>query len=68
MPHNLEPIRLAALLHEVPGKWVAIQDGEIIEARDTLDALVSAIHYRDLGEVTVVRAPAETEAEMVGLG
>ncbi len=65
---NLEPVRLAAILHEVPGKWVAIQNGEIIEARDTLDALVTSIHYHDLGEVTVIRSPAETEAEMVGLG
>ncbi len=65
---NLEPVQLSELLHQVPGKWVAIRDGEIVEASDTLDQLIHALHYRNLSDATLMRAPAEAEAEMVGLG
>lgn len=34
---RLEPVRMADLLRQTPGKWVALHNGEIIEARDTFD-------------------------------
>ena len=68
MSRYLEPIRLAELLNNVPGQWVALRDGEIVDARSKLDDLVRVLHERDITDVTVVRAPAEHEAEMVGLG
>jgi hypothetical protein len=49
------------------GKWVALRDGELVDARDTLDALVTSLDAREIKNVTVMRAPAEGEAEMVGL-
>jgi hypothetical protein len=59
---------MAPLLPQVPGKWVALYNGEIIEVRETLDALTVALEERGLSDVTVLRAPAEGETEMVGLG
>jgi hypothetical protein len=65
---QLQPVDMAPLLRQVPGKWVALRNGEIIEVRDTLDALTVALEERGLSDVTVLRAPAEGETEMVGLG
>ncbi len=65
---HVEPIQLAALSQQVPGQWVAIRDGVIVETRDTLDQLIFKLHERNIGDATVMRAPAEHEAEMVGLG
>jgi hypothetical protein len=59
---------LASLLGQVPGKWVALRNGEIIEVRDTLDALTVALEERGLSDVTVLRASAEGETEIIGLG
>jgi hypothetical protein len=65
---QLQPVDMAPLLRQVPGKWVALRNGEIVEVRDTLDALTVALEERGLSDVTVLRAPAEGETEMVGLG
>lgn len=64
----MPPVELAALLRQVPGKWVALRNGEIIEARATLDELMFRLHDRSISDATVMRAPAEHEVEMVGLG
>jgi hypothetical protein len=68
MPRHVTPVQLADLLHQVPGQWVALSHGEIIEARATLDELMCRLHERNISDATVMRAPAEHEAEMVGLG
>jgi hypothetical protein len=65
---HLEPVKLSELLRQVPGKWVAIRGDEIIEARDTFDAVVFALTQRGIDDATIMRSPAEFEAEMVGLG
>lgn len=65
---HVAPVELAHLLHQVPGQWVALRDGEIIEARATLDELMFRLHDRAITDANVMRAPAEHEAEMVGLG
>ncbi|MCU1491743.1 MAG: hypothetical protein JWM85_3148 [Acidimicrobiaceae bacterium] len=66
--HRLDPIRMGALLKDVPGKWVALRGDEIVEARDTFDQVVIALHERGIKDATIIRAPAETESELVGLG
>ena len=68
VPNQLEPIRLAALLHECPGKWVALRNGEIIEVRDTFDTMMIALTDMGITNATVMRSPAEHESELVGLG
>jgi hypothetical protein len=68
MASNVPPVELAHLLRQVPGQWVALQHGEIIEARATLDELMFRLHDRNITDATVMRAPAENEVEMVGHG
>ncbi len=63
---RLEPVRMAHLLRQMPGKWVALHNGEIIEARDTFDQVVMALKERDIVGATVIRAPDLNE--LVGLG
>ncbi len=65
---HLEPIRLSELMHECPGKWVGLRNGEIIEVRETFDAVVLALHERDIMDATILRSPDEHESELVGLG
>ncbi len=65
---HVEPIALAALLREVPGKWVALRNGEIVDARETLDQLIMSLKEREIKDVTVMRSPAERESELVGFG
>ena len=66
--HRLEPVRTVRLLHDVPGKWVAIRDGEIVEVRDTFDQVIMALHERDITDATVLRSPDPREPETVGAG
>ena len=68
MPAHTDPIALAPLLRQVPGKWVALRNGEIVEARETLDKLVISLKERDITGVTVVRSPDQGEVELVGFG
>jgi hypothetical protein len=66
---HLEPVRTADLLHETPGKWVAIKNGKVVEARDSFDQVILALHERDITDATVLRAPdPEREPETVGFG
>jgi len=64
----VEPIRIAELARQVPGQWVALRDGVIVEAASSLDQLMSALAVRCISDVTVMRSPVEDEAELVGLG
>lgn len=64
----VEPIRIAELAKQVPGQWVALRDGAIIEVAVSLDQLMSALTVRGISDVTVMRSPVESEAELVGLG
>lgn len=50
------------------GLWVAVKDGEVVDARPTPDALVLALRHRDIVGATILRCPAEDEPELVGLG
>lgn len=64
----MEPVRLADAIRAYPGKWVAIKNGQVVEARDTPDQLVLALHDRDIRDATIIRSPDEDEPELVGLG
>jgi hypothetical protein len=63
-----EPLRISELARQVPGKWVAVRDHEVIDVADSLDALVTALAVRCISDVSVLRIPAEGESELVGLG
>jgi hypothetical protein len=63
-----EPIRFTELAREIPGKWLAIRGEEVVEVRDTLDQLMGALAERCINDVTVIRAAAEHETELVGIG
>ena len=65
---EVTPIRMAYLLSQVPGQWVALRNGRIIEARPTLDELMGVLESKAITNATVMRAPAEGEAELVGMG
>ena len=60
--------------HHVPslrgfeGEWVAIRDGEVVEARDSPYELVARLRQRQVEDAAIMRAPAENEPEMVGFG
>lgn len=65
---HVAPVELAALLPQVAGKWVALRNGEIIEARDTFDQVVMALDKGGVRDATVMRSPSSQEVELVGLG
>ncbi len=53
---------------EFAGLWVALKDGEVVEARPTPYELTMALHDRDITNTTIVRMPGTDEPELVGLG
>ena len=65
---QLPPVKIADLLREVPGQWVAIRDGEIIEARRTADEVMAALADRCIADAVVMRSPERHETEFVGIG
>jgi hypothetical protein len=65
---KMQPIHLSALLRQAPGKWVAVKDGELVEARETPDQLFLALRDRGIHGATIIRAPGEQEPMLVGLG
>ncbi len=63
-------VGLAAVLAQVPGKWVAV-DRDTNEPRMVADSpyeLAAEIRRSGIGNVAVVRAPDPDEPELVGLG
>ena len=65
---SVEPVRTQRLAEQLAGKWAAMHNGEVIEAGDTFDEVMMRLHARSITSATVMRIPAETEAELVGLG
>jgi Family of unknown function (DUF5678) len=67
---TMEPLRLSEMLRGLEGKWVAIKDGEVVEAADNADALFKRMRSKRIQDASVLRAPTEKdhEAELVGLG
>ena len=66
----MEPLRLSEMLRGLEGKWVAIKDGEVVEAADSADALFKRLRSKQIRDASVLRVPTEKEheAELVGLG
>ena len=50
------------------GKWVALKDRQVVEARDTADAVYMPLRERGIRGATIMRVPAIGEPELVGLG
>jgi hypothetical protein len=65
---TLEPVRTSHVTAQVKGQWVAMRNGEIVEVGATFDEVMLRLHDREITDVTVIRIPADTEAELVGLG
>lgn len=42
----MEPLRLSEMLQGLEGKWVALKDGEVIEAADNADALFKRLRSK----------------------
>lgn len=65
---RVHPIHTRHLADQLAGQWIALQNGEVIEAGATFDAVMLSLHRQGITNVTVMRFPAEKEAELVGLG
>ena len=65
---TVEPIHTADQLREFAGQWVAIRDGEVVAAAETPDRLLMHLRDKKWDDASIVRAPAEGEAVLVGLG
>lgn len=65
---RVAPIHTRHLADQLGGQWIALRNGEVIEAGTTFDAVMLSLHRQDITNVTVMRVPAEKEAELVGLG
>lgn len=63
---NMRPVRLAQKLKGLGGQWVALKNGEPIEASPTPDELYMRLHQKGIRDATIVRVPAEDEPEIVG--
>lgn len=62
------PVRIAGLLRQAPGKWVAIKGHRIVDVAETPDRLHQSMKDRGIHGATVMRAPGEHEPLQVGLG
>jgi len=70
MTEASRPLPLSETLRDFRGSWVAVDrtTGEAVDAADNPYALAAKIRDRGLRNVAIVRAPDETEPELVGLG
>lgn len=53
---------------EFAGNWVAVRDGEVVEAWENPYGLVQRLRERMIDDATIVRCPAASEPQLVGLG
>lgn len=67
-----DPVVSPASLRGFEGRWVAVKDGEVVAAAETMDQLIMALRDSQRGpevrNATILRVPGEHEAELVGLG
>jgi len=62
------PFNIAALQPEYAGCWVAILDGDVVDANRSPYDLVGSLQQKGITGSTIVRVPAENEPETVGIG
>jgi hypothetical protein len=65
---TLQPVLLRDAVRGFEGKWVALKDKTVVEARDSADAVYLALRERGIRGATIMRVPAIGEPELVGLG
>ena len=65
---TVEPIHTAEQLREFAGQWVAIRGGKVVAAAESADRLLMQLRDKKWDDVSIVRAPAEGEAVLIGLG
>ena len=53
---------------EYAGNWVAVRDGKVVEAWENPYGLVQRLRERMIDDATIVRCPAASEPQLVGLG
>ena len=68
MARKIEPILLHDVVAGFEGKWVALKDRKVVEARDSADAVYVALRERGIRGATIMRIAAPGEPELVGLG
>jgi hypothetical protein len=59
---------LPEIQDEYVGCWIALKNGQVVDARSTPYELVDSLHDREIRDTTIIRVPSESEAELVGLG
>jgi hypothetical protein len=61
---------LRAAFAECEGQWVAVdrRSGRVVAARDTAYDLSAYLKERQIHGVDILRAPDDSEPELVGLG
>jgi hypothetical protein len=59
---------IADIQGEYPGLFVALKNGEVVEAATTPYALIAALHTRGISNSTIIRVPDPQEPELVGWG
>jgi Family of unknown function (DUF5678) len=69
MPERVvQPVLLREAVRGFEGKWVALKDRRVVEARDTADAVYLALREQGIRGATIMRVPAIGEPELVELG
>jgi len=64
----MQPVSLAEGIELLPGLWVAVLQGQVVEAGRTPDQVVESLHRRNIRGAAIVRMPSERDVELVGLG
>jgi len=65
---SMEPIHLRRALKGLEGNWVALKDGEPIDAASSPYELYMKLKLKGARGATIVRVPDPAEPEIVGLG
>jgi hypothetical protein len=65
---KMTPVRIADVLRQAPGKWVALKGGQLVAAQTTPDALYLDLQEKHITDATIIRSPGEHEPMLIGLG
>jgi len=65
---RLDPIPVAQMVRAFEGNWVAIKNGEVVQAAETPGLLSLRLKEGQIRNATIVRARRHDETELVGLG
>ena len=65
---KLEAVQLADAIREYAGLWVAVKNGQVVEAAESPGLLSMRLSEREITDATILRSPRLGEPELVGLG